>query len=87
MQKKISINYDLCRGCRRCEIACSWRQEGSVKLERAKVKIEVKNQGATELPIFEQQCTARPCTKEAPKCVTACTFGALELIEEGINNE
>ncbi|MCK8816872.1 hypothetical protein MWH28_05730 [Natroniella sulfidigena] len=87
MQKKIKINYDLCRGCRRCEIACSWRQEGSVQLKRAKIKIKVKDQGATELPIFEQQCKIRPCTKETPRCVTACNFGALEFIEGGINND
>lgn len=93
MSKEISIriNREKCRGCRRCELACSWSEEGVANPRRAGIKINKLEKGAKDYPRLNQQCEEKFCGKQpfgesesgVPRCVEVCLFGALELIEEG----
>lgn len=92
---EIRINSEQCRGCRRCALACSWGKEGGVNPRKAGIKIHKLEKGAKDRPMINQQCEEEFCgktpfedsEKRVPRCVEACLFGALELVEEVDSSE
>ncbi|MCD6242464.1 4Fe-4S dicluster domain-containing protein [Candidatus Bathyarchaeota archaeon] len=70
----IKRNYELCSGCRRCEIACSLFHEGRIWPEGSRVRVFMFVPGI-EVPHLCFQCEDYPC-------VEACPAGALSVDEK-----
>ncbi|MCJ8502968.1 hypothetical protein [Desulfatitalea alkaliphila] len=95
----IKIIADNCRGCRRCQLACSWHDPGPLNPRLAGITILRLDDGATDYPLINMECLERFCGKQnrrpedatidriTPACVDACLFGALECLpmEENAN--
>jgi len=61
----IKRNYELCSGCRRCEIACSLFHEGEIWPEASRVRIFMFVPGV-EVPHLCFQCEDYPCVEACP---------------------
>jgi Fe-S-cluster-containing hydrogenase component 2 len=61
--------YEVCSGCRRCEIACSLYHEGKIWPEASRIRVFMFVPGI-EIPHLCFQCEDYPCVK-------ACPSGAL----------
>ena len=70
----IKRNYELCSGCRRCEIACSLFHEGEIWPEASRVRVFMFVPGV-EVPHLCFQCEDYPC-------VETCPAGALSVDEK-----
>lgn len=94
-QVPIKINADNCRGCRRCEIACSWHGPGPLNPRLAGIQIMKLEEGSTDQPVINMECLERFCGKidsssanqHEPACVSACLFGALKIDWEEENHD
>lgn len=67
--------FDLCTGCRICELVCSQRKLGVYKPRYAAIEIELKNEGLAAIPSLCVQC-------EDPHCMKSCIYGAIEKDEK-----
>ena len=67
----IERDYELCSGCRRCEIACSLFHEGKIWPEASRIRIFMLVPGV-EIPHLCFQCEDYPCVK-------ACSVRALSV--------
>jgi len=67
----ITINEDLCTGCRLCQLICSFNINGTFSPEKAYIKIE---NVYTLLPkiTFLDECN------KCGLCVAHCLYGALK---------
>ncbi|MCJ7608581.1 4Fe-4S dicluster domain-containing protein [Candidatus Bathyarchaeota archaeon] len=61
----IARDYIKCTGCRRCEIACSMRHEGSIWPEASRVRVFMPFPGL-EVPHLCAQCDNYPCVESCP---------------------
>ena len=61
----IKRNYELCSGCRRCEIACSLFPEGQIWPEASRVRVFMFVPGV-EVPHLCFQCEDYPCVEACP---------------------
>jgi Fe-S-cluster-containing hydrogenase component 2 len=83
----IKIIPENCRGCRRCEVACSWHDPGPLNPRFAGIKIMKLDEGGCDYPVMNAECLERSCGKRYPRnktthepaCVSACLFGALQM--------
>ena len=64
MKVPININSDNYRGCRRCEMACSWQANGMINPRNAGIKIHILDEVGKHLPVLNQQCYESFCEKE-----------------------
>ncbi|MTI82645.1 MAG: hypothetical protein FH756_01845 [Firmicutes bacterium] len=87
----IEVFPEKCRGCRRCEVACSWDASlGTVNPRMAGIRIMKLEEEGKDYPVLNQQCLDQFCGKvspgrgaeEEPLCVSTCLFGALKIAEE-----
>jgi Fe-S-cluster-containing dehydrogenase component len=85
---RIVIHEDQCRGCRRCEMACSWQESGASNPRLAGIRIWKEEERGKDYPVLNQQCGETFCGREepwspkgsrVPRCVAVCLFGALEM--------
>ena len=85
--KTIIVHREKCRGCRRCEMACSWKSGGLTNPRLAGISIwKTENEGK-DVPVLNQICLDQFCGKEHPDklgsgiplCVSTCLFGALTV--------
>jgi Fe-S-cluster-containing dehydrogenase component len=91
----ISIIPEKCRGCRRCQLACSFHDPGPLNPRLAGIQILRLDDESGEYPVINMECLERFCGKTDPRntagrkpaCVAACLFGALEMETEGHNAE
>jgi Fe-S-cluster-containing dehydrogenase component len=91
----IKIVPENCRGCRRCQVACSWHDIGPLNPRLAGINILRLDDGATDYPIINMECMQRFCGKQdtrsknalEPACVSACLFGALKSTSEEDTHE
>lgn len=91
VQVNFLIDRDKCRGCRRCELACSYTSDGVMNPRRSGIKIKKLELEGKDYPMINQQCYDNFCGKEHPKekgkgiplCVTTCIFGAIKLEGKG----
>jgi len=82
----IRIIPENCRGCRRCQVACSSYDPGPLNPRLAGIQIlRLENKGC-DYPVINMECLERFCgkadprnTEQKPACVRACLFGALEM--------
>lgn len=92
---RIVTSPENCRGCRRCEVACSWTQYGTVNPRTAGIRIWKLEEEGKDYPVFNQQCLDRFCGKasplrkreDEPVCVTTCLFGGIRMAEGVDGNE
>ncbi len=61
----IERNYELCSGCRRCEIVCSLYHEGKIWPEASRIRIFMLVPGV-EIPHLCFQCEDYPCIEVCP---------------------
>ena len=86
-QPRIIIHPERCRGCRRCEIACAWHDQGPLNPRLAGIHILQLDNDGIDYPVVNTECQERFCGKRSPwaarpdepACVTACLFEALTL--------
>lgn len=77
MTHQLHIHYDLCTGCRACQIACAIKKEGSFWPEAASIRVKQVGPGPLDIPAFCHQCSDHPC-------VQSCPTQALSAENEGI---
>ncbi len=85
----IKIVQENCRGCRRCQVACSWHDPGPLNPRLAGIQIMKLDEGGCDYPVINMECLERFCGKRhpgsktgrEPACVSACLFGALQMLE------
>jgi len=91
----IKIIPENCRGCRRCQVACSWHDPGPLNPRLAGIQILKLDEGGSDYPVINMECLEKFCGKthprkksgEEPACVSACLFGALQLVGKESDNE
>lgn len=92
----IQVNPDNCRGCRRCEVACSWSADGLSNPRLAGIHIMKLEEKGKDYPVLNHQCEEAFCGKtlpwldpaeEIPRCVATCLFGALVMEKGGYYDE
>jgi Fe-S-cluster-containing hydrogenase component 2 len=72
MQKSLHIDPGKCTGCKQCEMACSYEQEGQFNLSKSRIKVfEFHNDGRF-VPYTCTQCADAWCQ-------TACPTGAIAV--------
>jgi Fe-S-cluster-containing dehydrogenase component len=86
MDATIKIVPENCRGCRRCQVACSSHDPGPLNPRLAGIQILRLEDEGGDYPVLNMECQERFCGKASPgdrkpACVTACLFGTLEMIE------
>jgi len=85
----ITIAEENCRGCRRCQIACSSYDPGPLNPRLAGIQVLRLEEGG-DYPVINIECLERFCgkvhpgaTEDKPACVAACLFGALSVTDKG----
>jgi len=81
---RMLVEQAACTGCRRCELACSFRHEGKYWPEMSRVQVEKDEGKGLDIPTICRQCGTA-------QCVEACSQGALsrdpetkaEILDEG----
>lgn len=79
MPKQLHIRYDLCTGCRACELACALKKEAAFWTETASIRVREVGTGPLDIPVFCHQCSDHPCVQACP-----AADKALWADEEGI---
>ena len=89
----ITIIPENCRGCRRCQVACSSYDPGPLNPRLAGIQILRLEDEGGDYPVINMECLEKFCgkahqrnTEQKPACVSACLFGALEMTEGKDNN-
>lgn len=67
----IVIHPELCSGCERCQVNCSFFHSGSVGRSRSRVKVVKVEELGIDYPVICRQCKERYCTR--------CPESALEV--------
>lgn len=67
---RLLVDADKCSGCRRCELACSFKHEGKYWPEASRVRVNKDEANGVDSPAACRQCGTA-------KCVQACPEGAL----------
>jgi len=70
-QVPIRINADNCRGCRRCEVACSWHGPGPLNPRLAGIRIMKLEEGAKDQPVINMECLEHFCGKQILRARTS----------------
>ena len=90
----IRIIPENCRGCRRCQVACSSCDPGPLNPRLAGIQIlRLEDEGGA-YPVINVECLEKFCGKSGSRdaeqklaCVGACLFGALEMTERKDDHE
>ena len=77
MMAQLTLNKDLCTGCKICELICTFHHYEVNNPRKARLRIE-----SDEKEIYFKVRVCTQCRK--PKCVEACPEGALSKNDEGI---
>lgn len=91
----ITVNPEHCRGCRRCQVACSSHDPGPLNPRHAGIQIMKLDEGGCDYPVMNMECLEKFCgktdprnkTKLEPACVSACLFGGLQVNRKDGENE
>jgi Fe-S-cluster-containing hydrogenase component 2 len=74
---RIARDTEVCRGCRTCELVCSWHFHKVFSPELSSIKISKNNR--TMVIVWSIDSTCDSCKGEShPLCVAYCPFGALK---------
>ncbi len=64
--KKLIFNPDLCTGCRACELACSFVNEGVFSPTKARIRVVKFDRDGIDIPIGCEHCEDAPCMIACP---------------------
>ena len=53
----LEVNYNICTGCRLCEIACSHTKEGVINPEASRIKVYQFWPGPIDIPAICRLCS------------------------------
>ena len=70
----IEINYDLCTGCRLCEMTCSLTKEKVIRPEVSRIKVYQFWPGPVDVPAVCRLCSDHPCVEACPPKVNALSI-------------
>ena len=72
---RLVADIELCRGCRICELACSFFNFGSFNPKKSRIRVTKLEEPSIDIPVVCRQCT---------KCkpMTDCPTGALTKHEK-----
>ena len=70
MRQAVQGFFDLCTGCRICELVCSSKKYGFYDPKNARIEIATEHNGLASIPRLCQQC-------EEPFCLKSCPFNAI----------
>jgi anaerobic carbon-monoxide dehydrogenase iron sulfur subunit len=59
--KMIEVEPDKCRGCRLCEMACSFHHEKEFSAAKSRIRILKDDHWAFDCPLLCMQCVEAPC--------------------------
>ena len=59
----IKIIPENCRGCRRCQVACSWYDPGPLNPRLAGIQILKLDEGGCDYPVMNMECLEKFCGK------------------------
>ena len=76
MTDKIRAIPEACRGCRICQLVCSFAWKRSYNPAQSRILIEDEDATKTVGITFTDECN------DCGICVTYCFYGALEMKEE-----
>jgi len=74
MQKSLHMDPGKCTGCKQCEMACSYEQEGSFNLSKSRIKVFEFHSEGRFVPYTCTQCSDAWCQTACP--VDAITVNA-----------
>ncbi|MHA1769988.1 MAG: 4Fe-4S dicluster domain-containing protein [Candidatus Thorarchaeota archaeon] len=77
MREFLTVDIDLCTGCRNCELACSVRHTSTFNPRRARIQVIRDETRNLVIPVVCLQC-------EHPLCLEACPTGSLHYNEAGV---
>jgi Fe-S-cluster-containing hydrogenase component 2 len=66
MAKTLMIHPDKCTGCRNCELACSFKQEGAFRPGATNVHVFTWEREGFSVPLMCQQCDDAACVRVCP---------------------
>lgn len=75
MRKSIIGYFDVCTGCRICELACSFEKLGVYNPRRSMITVKTRFDGLGTQPVVCIQC-------EKPMCASSCPTGAIRRDEK-----
>jgi Fe-S-cluster-containing hydrogenase component 2 len=75
LRKLVFGHFDLCTGCRICELACSAAKFGAYAPRKAHITISIESEGLRAQPTVCIQCEKAPC-------IQACPIGAISRDEK-----
>ena len=83
----LEVFPDTCRGCRLCEMACSFRHEWECSSAKSRIRILKDNEWAFDYPILCIQCAEAPCVDACPTTALSRdeATGVVELEAEACN--
>ena len=79
MRKFLSVNPDICTGCRLCELACSMAKQNAFNPKKAHIKVYMRGIPEVPVPVFSRHCDS--CGGK-PLCLKYCPVGCITF-EEG----
>jgi Fe-S-cluster-containing hydrogenase component 2 len=68
--KRLSVNPNLCIGCKECELMCSLKHHGVFNPAVARIRVEYNPEQGSYDPVICMHC-------DDPACAEACSFEAM----------
>ncbi len=65
--KLVEVIPDNCRGCRLCEMACSFQHERECSTVKSRIKVLKDNDWAFDCPLLCIHCASAPCMGACPQ--------------------
>ena len=81
MAKVLMIHPDKCTGCRNCELACSFEQEGNFRPGATRVHTFTWEREGFSVPLMCQQCDDAACVNICPTGAMHHSAGGSNLVE------
>ena len=75
MRRYVFGYFDLCTGCKICELACSRVKYGTYAPRKAHISVSIESEGLRAQPTICIQCENAPCAK-------ACSVSAIKRDEK-----
>ncbi len=66
MRRSIISYFDLCTGCRICELACSFAKYGAYSPRKAHIVVSIESEGLRAQPVICIQCKKAACIRACP---------------------
>ena len=66
MDRRLTVDAELCTGCRACEMACSFAHEGEYSSTLARLHVVKMEETGVDRPIVCLRCAKAPCAAVCP---------------------